>query len=662
MDAVTEVANALERSLGKGMGSASGELAFRCPFHQDRSPSFYVNITKGVFNCFAGTCGERGTVAWLLRHLGHSVPEALEDDWRLGARRRGRRDKVRASGIRLPEALMNLLDPYTLPGFSQDTCARFEVSWDDKLKRVIFPIRDSEGGLVALSGRRAEDDPAIKRLGKYKVYKGELNDLMFEVPETPNHKQFLWGEHLLPDTCTEVTAVEGFKAAMAVAEAGFEDVVATMGTELTEEQVGRLSARADVVRILFDGDAGGRLAATNLYYKLDRRCLRTVIQLPKGLQPDDLPRPELARVLSNHEVNMRHRVPQGLKRRIAGRQRQQGTTQRAFVPAMDNGIKIRMVPIKADKDSEPDFLIEYCQAFLERLDGKDLNRYIRCFCPEGLPCPAHYKLGDKLARPDAVGMPPPGVLKLQRRFVIGVEVMENCHVIEEEVHGKSKPQRVCVPCKGKMRCAYCKDGLEVIKAGSLRLPWTLTVPHWEAIEEADVVELGKLCAHCGRELELLKAACSHCGHVLYEYSDELDSTRYLSAQKAARRLYLAGMRCSECGEESRPPEHTVQCFKEDGDEMVPCCEAPEPDTLLRYVFTVHQTATDKKKKWTNLAIGLNKKDTVEVTEPGDESAPDPIDVSRELPDFEYICGLMNVDREEVEKAYEGMSPSSVPPM
>lgn len=286
------------------------EFVGLCPFHDDKSPSFYVNPAKQIYKCFP--CGAGGdvfsfvmayhkmTFPEAIRHLAERAGIPIEESHDHGDRE-GPSDRKR-----LAAANQQVLDFFrTLfkhaehgkfvreyvesRGISAEMIADFQLGyapdrwdglatmiaskkWDlqafemaglvkprqngqghfDILRhRLIFPICDSLGRPIAFGGRklRPEDEP------KY------LNS-----PETPlfNKSRTLYGLHLakkpIIDSRTAVI-VEGYVDVIACHQAGFRNVVATLGTALTAEHVAELRRYAEKVVLIFDADAAGERAA-----------------------------------------------------------------------------------------------------------------------------------------------------------------------------------------------------------------------------------------------------------------------------------------------------------------------------------------------------------------------------------------------------------------
>ena len=158
------------------------------------------------------------------------------------------------------------------------------VPYDRFRDRVIFPISDWRGRVIAFGGRALDPDAPAKYLNS---------------PETPLfHKGFnLYNganaRQAAHDGAT-IIAVEGYVDVIAMVNAGFPATVAPLGTALTEEQLGLLWKMADEPLLCFDGDKAGQRAAFRaldmaLPKLLPGKSLKFAL-LPEGQDPDDLAR------------------------------------------------------------------------------------------------------------------------------------------------------------------------------------------------------------------------------------------------------------------------------------------------------------------------------------------------------------------------------------
>ncbi len=316
-----------------------------CPFHKEKTPSFSVSPDKQFYYCFG--CGAGGNaLGFIMDHDQLDFPQAIEDLAKRAGMEIPREENGRPSKPRQPtdSPLYPLLtaaaDYYrqALKGHPQRRAAvdylkgrglTGEIArdfglgfappgWDNLLKhlasdtlqqkamidagllvenadsgkrydrfrdRVIFPIRDSRGRVIAFGGRVLGDDKP-----KY------LNS-----PETPVfHKgQELYGLYEARKSnrdLDEIMVVEGYMDVIALAQQGLRNAVATLGTATSEEHLRRLFRLVPSVLFCFDGDAAGRNAAwraleATLPSLQDGRRARFLF-LPDGEDPDTLVRSE----------------------------------------------------------------------------------------------------------------------------------------------------------------------------------------------------------------------------------------------------------------------------------------------------------------------------------------------------------------------------------
>lgn len=312
---------------------AGSRLRARCPFHQEKTPSFYVNPALGLWKCFG--CGAGGDIfEFVMRIEGLTFAEAAERlaervglQWRPGpgdeARTRRRQLMRRANEVAVAffqEALSSVQGRGALEylhhrGFTDQTIARFRLgfapdSWDALLRhlrshgiddsvaaeaglarerpgggyydvfraRVMFPIVDVSGRVIGFGGRALDpDDPA-----KY------LN-----TPDTPMFKkgQNVYALDLARPAITQqkaVILVEGYTDVLALHQAGVENVVACLGTALTADHLRLLSRYAEEIILAYDADAAGiQAAARNIPLLESCPADVRIVVLPAGLDPDE---------------------------------------------------------------------------------------------------------------------------------------------------------------------------------------------------------------------------------------------------------------------------------------------------------------------------------------------------------------------------------------
>ncbi len=318
---------------------AGREFKGLSPFNAEKSPSFFVNDQKGFYHDFSS--GKHGDIfSFVMETEGLGFAEAVE---RLAADAGVALPKVSAEAERQEERAKGLVDVMALAqaffeatlkgagggkartylegrGLSRDVWAEFglgfapaerfalrdhlagkgvsseamieagllvhgeeiAVPYDRFRDRVMFPIHDVRGRVIAFGGRAMAKEAQAKYLNS---------------PDTPLFQKgrVLYNHHrarkLAHDKGT-VIAVEGYVDVIAMARAGFGNAVAPLGTALTEDQLGLLWRMADEPILCFDGDKAGRRAAYRaidvaLPYLQPGKSLRFAL-LPEGQDPDDL--------------------------------------------------------------------------------------------------------------------------------------------------------------------------------------------------------------------------------------------------------------------------------------------------------------------------------------------------------------------------------------
>jgi DNA primase len=324
---------------------AGREYKANCPFHEERTPSFYVAPDKGFYKCFG--CGKSGDVfGFVMERLGMDFIEAVRYvGGRAGVEiREVRRTNEEEDPNRplyeisafaqswfreqlLDEAVGAKARAYLEGrGISMEVAERFGVGWapdewrafreaavkhgfdeDQMLQlgllkqsersrepydgfrgRIIFPIMALGGKVIAFGGRILEGEGP-----KY------LNS-----PETPiYHKgQTLYGLSWAKNVIRREEAalvVEGYMDVVSLAAAGFEHAVAPLGTALTPEQARLLSRYCTRVFLLFDSDAAGLRATFKAGdVLLEEGMHPAVVTLPDGEDPDTLVRSQGPAALS----------------------------------------------------------------------------------------------------------------------------------------------------------------------------------------------------------------------------------------------------------------------------------------------------------------------------------------------------------------------------
>lgn len=311
-----------------------------CPFHQEKTPSFYVSPSKGIYKCFG--CGKSGSaVGFLIEHEHSSYVEALryiakrynievveeeESPEVLASRQRSESllvvsefaQKFFAEQLKAGEGKDVGLAYYHSRHLEDETIARFGLGWapsgkDDLLQaarkagykdeymldaglavkredgtladkfreRVMFPIQSVSGRTIAFSGRTLKADNPAKYVNSPDTEIYRKSNILFGIYYAKNEIS----------RQNECIIVEGNIDYVMLQQLGIHNVVAPCGTALTVQQVRLIRKFTDNILLMNDGDSAGIHASLKdidliLYEGLNVR----VVLLPEGEDPDSFSR------------------------------------------------------------------------------------------------------------------------------------------------------------------------------------------------------------------------------------------------------------------------------------------------------------------------------------------------------------------------------------
>ncbi len=333
-----DIVDVIERRVP--LKKAGREWTACCPFHDERTPSFYVSPAKQFFHCFG--CGAHGSaIKFLMDYERLEFPDAVEElaqSVGLTVPREGGRDErpredktdlytlLDASARWYQDQLPGSADAQAYcrkRGLDADTIARFRLGWapagyDGVIKALGNTPRRmellSEAGMVSSGERGGKYDrfrerlmfPILDRRGRViafggRVLSSEQSPKYLNSPETPLfHKGrelfALWQVKQANPKLERIVVVEGYMDVIALHQAGLPIAVATLGTATTPEHTELLFRAAPDVVFCFDGDRAGRAAA---WKALDAALPRLrdgrqayFLFLPEGEDPDTLVRKE----------------------------------------------------------------------------------------------------------------------------------------------------------------------------------------------------------------------------------------------------------------------------------------------------------------------------------------------------------------------------------
>jgi len=308
-----------------------------CPFHNEKTPSFTVSPSKGIFKCFG--CGKGGnSVNFLMEHEHLSYPDALrwlakkyhieiaeteesaeelqqkneresmmvlnEFAWKYYARILNDTDEGRAIGMSYFKERgfrREIIDKYQLgyspeqrdafvqealkSGYKQEFILKtgLGIEKSDRLfdrfaGRVMFPIHSLSGRVIGFGGRVLRSDAQTAK------YLNSPESEIYHKSSTLYGLYFARNAIVREDKCI---LVEGYTDVLSMHQTGIENVVASSGTSLTEEQIRLIKRFTQNITILYDGDSAGiKASLRGIDMILEEGMHVRVVSLPEAEDPD----------------------------------------------------------------------------------------------------------------------------------------------------------------------------------------------------------------------------------------------------------------------------------------------------------------------------------------------------------------------------------------
>lgn len=322
-----------------------------CPFHGEKTPSFSVNAEKGFYHCFG--CGKSGDVIEFLKDY-HSIGfvDAVKElagfagiALDLDAQEQRRDDpneklyEINNQAARLYHILLmstelgeKAREYLAKRGITTEIIKQFNIglapddedfiyknlvskfdegilansglfhfsnqrTFDAFTNRIMFPIRNEFGHVIGFSGRKWQKDDLSK--AKYiNTTTTAIFDKSYELWNFDRAKASI-------SKSKEVYLMEGFMDVIAASQAGITNVVASMGTALTQKHVRRLKQQVKKFVLVYDGDAAGQNAIYKALNLIDESAVQ-IVKVPEGLDPDEYSKQygltELSNLMKNGRV------------------------------------------------------------------------------------------------------------------------------------------------------------------------------------------------------------------------------------------------------------------------------------------------------------------------------------------------------------------------
>jgi len=302
IEAVRERASIVDQFNQAKLKRAGREFVTQCPWHDDKRPSLTVSPATNRAYCFVCARGV-DSIGWIQDQEGMSFSDSVirlaerygiqveadsaEDQakWRAEQAERqaifSQREKQRTQFVEMLAGSPG--EEYLHDrGLTDETIAEWRIGWNGS--RVMFPLDDPQGRVVAFTGRVLDDSKP--------KYKNSQNDALYQKAE------MVFGLSRARSEITKTTRIvicEGQMDVISCWQEGVRNMVAVSGSSLTQEMIDRIikQTHAKEITLCFDGDLGGLKAADRALRSLQNLALTgditlKILTLPEGCDPADL--------------------------------------------------------------------------------------------------------------------------------------------------------------------------------------------------------------------------------------------------------------------------------------------------------------------------------------------------------------------------------------
>ena len=283
-------------SQGVEVHTQSGtEVAIYCPFHDNHnSPACYINTKTGLWQCFNPSCGKKGNFRQLYKHMTGKTygrewildPVNLQRELDLALEVKDD-EELTVDSIEIDYGSDEVKNLQTLVdrGYELQVLEDFEIGYSSVKDRVVIPVRDPQYKLVGLIGRAIHDwqDP------RYLYNKGfKRADVLFNIQ---NAKAY-----------DSVIICEGSLDAVKIAQAGFKNVVATLGAKVSPNQIRMIRKYFDSVVVFSDNDDAGAEMRRAILEECRGKEMFTV-SIPDGLKdPGDMTEQQIKQAITSKQL------------------------------------------------------------------------------------------------------------------------------------------------------------------------------------------------------------------------------------------------------------------------------------------------------------------------------------------------------------------------
>lgn len=270
------------------------EFNIFCPFHKNlHSPAFYINRKTGLWQCFNPSCGKKGNFRQLYKQItgkAYSKDVSIDPVALANEIERGFRGKFVSNDIDIDSVLIDyesnedisLLKKFIDRGLDIETLEYFEIGYSRVKDRIVVPVRDPNYKLVGFIGRATSDEQEPR----YLYNKGfKRADVLFNIQNAKQHPSCI--------------ITEGSVDAMMVHQAGYPNVVATLGAQVSGNQIKMLKRYFDELIIFSDNDEAG-IAMKNDIIGLCRGKVLSEARVAEGCKdPGEMNKEQIKHTIDN---------------------------------------------------------------------------------------------------------------------------------------------------------------------------------------------------------------------------------------------------------------------------------------------------------------------------------------------------------------------------
>tara|TARA_Y100000310_G_scaffold268017_1_gene280410 strand:+ start:4302 stop:5189 length:888 start_codon:yes stop_codon:yes gene_type:complete len=273
------------------------EVAIYCPFHRNTdTPSCYINTKTGLWQCFNPSCGAKGNYRHLHRRLLNeeiSERETVNTD----ALRAQLERKLHPVEELIELSIDNLKIDYetdlekfsilTNRGFEIDTLKYFEICYSEKKGRLVIPVRDVNYKLVGMIGRAIDKDQEPRYLYTTGFKRAKV------VFNLCNAKR-----------SDSVIVAEGSLDAIKIHQSGYSNVVATLGSKISEQQFSLLNRYFDEIIVFPDKDDAGEAMGRSIMESCRGKRIRWALCPEDRNDPGDMTAEEISEAVEDSKIKI----------------------------------------------------------------------------------------------------------------------------------------------------------------------------------------------------------------------------------------------------------------------------------------------------------------------------------------------------------------------